>query len=129
MNNSALTFLHDTPGEPGEAAWPIRVGGCYRALGGSVYRPEPLSMHLRVTAIDGDTIYSENLHASGNREPRPGCEARHFRAICLPEDASPIPRLRDLLIRACHALGEQHRDLRGDITTALHDLEEQTYGR
>lgn len=72
-----------------EANWPIRIGGIYRLTKGDV--------ECRVTAIDGDKVYSilRTEHCDGKiHEHNPQRDSIGlFRRIYMPEDQSPIPAL------------------------------------
>jgi hypothetical protein len=72
-----------------EANWTIRVGGVYRFAD-----TERADLVTRVTAIEGDVVYSVHVWLDtkrefGNRKDDPEI----FRALRMPENVSPIPKL------------------------------------
>jgi len=86
------------------AAWPIQVGGIYEPT----QRVTPWFRGVRVTAIDGDTIFyilrSEKFDGTIAEHTPNEAPARLFRALYLPEDQSPIPALVEALILARNLL-------------------------
>lgn len=70
------------------AAWPIRIGGIYIASSGDSYG-------VRVTEIDGDTIYSTTLTLPSYLEGGNWAnDADAFRRMYSPEDQSPLPAMK-----------------------------------
>lgn len=90
-----------------EANWPIRVGGIYDP-------PSPHSYTCRVTAIDGEIVYSilhtRNFDGTISEHHPQKDTAQMFRELYLPEDQSPIPAL----VEALRAILEHRDDLVAD---------------
>src|ERR1700727_3051208 len=79
------------------ATWPIQMGGIYQPT----QQVTPWFRGVRVTAIDGDTIFyilrSNKLDGTITEHAPTNAPAHLFRSLYLPDDQSPIPALVEAL--------------------------------